>query len=109
MFKSKVEVLSLGLFQLENLAAQRVPHLLINIAKKQPAKSAMPAPFAQAVSLEESEVEGHLCQSAHDSLTPVILVCENGQRSLRLAERMTAKFPSLNILFVEGGIETYCP
>jgi hypothetical protein len=103
MFKSKVEILTLGLFQIENLIAQKVPFLLINISKT---KNENLPPFLQnAKTLEEKEVEPYLKTEHQDHLIPVILLCSDGKTSQTVAQNLTRKIPTLNILTVEGGAQ----
>jgi rhodanese-related sulfurtransferase len=102
-----VEVMTLGRYQLENLADQRVPFLLIDMAAAGgPGTTEDLARLApRAVRLTALEIPDYLRSSgsAFSPDLPIVLLCEDGKRSMKLAQKLAREGDYKNVYVVEGG------
>ena len=96
--------MELGLFKLENVLSTPTRFCFIDLREGQPADDPQLQPLLRrATRIPEAEVEGYL-RSQHIAVdSPVLLVCEDGDRSSQLARQLEAK-AFTNIYVVAGGV-----
>lgn len=102
------EVWEIGPFQLENLLMNEGKFLYFYLGSTPPAKDAGEAVLGVLSACENlpiKEVEKVVGQRASNLEHPVILVCENGDRSRKAARRL-AKLKYTNVYVVAGGVES---
>ncbi len=103
--KPSDDVLTLGLYQLENLWAQKVPYLLIDISEVE-SNTQYPPQIRQATRLKPTEVKSYLLQTVTDSNLPIIFICADGKSSLRMALEMMRATKLTNFFVFEGGLSS---
>lgn len=95
------DVMSLGSYQMQNLWAQRVPFVLIDIASGDPESSGFDF-MASSVRIQAPDVLAYVRANVKSADVPVILVCEQGQRSVDVAlVLLRENYP--NAYVIEGG------
>jgi rhodanese-related sulfurtransferase len=103
-WSSPTEILTLGLYQLENLAAQRVPFLLIDLAAAEPpTPNPLPQLAPQCVRLPAAEIVDFLRSRDSSPDLPIVLLCEDGKRSIKLAQKLAKDGDFTNLYVFEGG------
>lgn len=100
-----MDVMEIGWFQVENLLLHQVPFLFLDVSKEEISAShqvddKVARLLARAQKVLPQEIEPLLADKAQDF--PVVLVCESGQTSLTIGEKL-AQQGFLNIYIVEGG------
>jgi|SRR5665213_1242935 len=97
--------MEIGLFQLENLIHS---HSRFNFFDLRENTKALPesleAILARAIRLSVKTVEQYVKDQRFAKDAPLILVCENGQTSVRAAEKLEAE-GFTNVYVIEGGVE----
>jgi rhodanese-related sulfurtransferase len=98
--------MEIGLFQLENLIISRMPFTLLDIRIERggelPHEIDRCLKVAQAVA--SAEVEKFLTDEGGAKDRPILLVCESGVTSSKLAEKLEAT-GFTNVYVVAGGVE----
>jgi rhodanese-related sulfurtransferase len=85
--------LEIGWFQVENLFLSRnLFYTLFDLRKKREltGMADIDQVLKSAVALDESQVEGHLVGQNAPKHHPILLICENGKCSRRVARRLEA-------------------
>lgn len=104
IFSSNDELEQIGLFQLEGLIRNQVPFLLLDLRKKMalPGSKKLEHLLASGQKVERTNVESFLEEKNIGSDHPVVLICDNGKGSKKLAQSLRKK-GRVNIYVVEGG------
>lgn len=99
-----LEAMKIGRFQLENLARLKIGYQLINLgavfaeSEAHLAQNEVTLPNTTSVS---SSVQGVIA-SVVDKLTPLIVICPNGELSAAVAQNLV-QAGYLNVYFIAGG------
>lgn len=93
----------IGLFQLENLILSRTPFVFLNLSEIEESSGdvRLDSYLKNAEQVHEDRVGEHL--SSLDKQSPVVLLCENGERSEALA-LILEKQGFRNVYVIQGGV-----
>lgn len=100
------DAFTIGFFQLENLVLNQVQFFLFDVrVEKSPiCDEPLKSMLQKAVPLDANEVEGYLKEKSEDKSVPIVVMCETGEVSMRLAEELGSK-GYININVIEQGIQ----
>ena len=100
------EVLEIGYFQLENLQMNSIPFVFLDLreSKELIADEPLKSILSSSVPLDESEVLNYLSEKLDSKDVPVVLLCQNGEVSKKIAQDLESK-GYINIHIIEGGLE----
>ncbi len=102
------EPISLGYFQFDNLVRNKIPFLLLTLKiDLEPYFGVLERLHLKnyTVLLEDfslSEVNRVLLEKQANQHQPIVIICEDGKKSLRLAQALTEQ-NFLNVYFFSGG------
>jgi rhodanese-related sulfurtransferase len=97
----------IGLFQLENLLQTRSPCVFLDLRKdstREPSNLQLAAILRHATPSAASAVEGLLVRLAKPKEFPILLVCEDGATSSKVAQTLESK-GFVNVYPVSGGVQ----
>lgn len=98
--------MEIGLFQLENLIISRMPFVLLDIRVER--GGALPHEIERVVKLsqavEAANIEKFLNDQGGAKDRPILLMCESGATSSKLAEKLESS-GFTNVYIVAGGVE----
>jgi rhodanese-related sulfurtransferase len=102
IFSRRPEPPTIERFQFENLCSQKVPFLFIDISIK-----AQTAPLAKgmsvAVRVTAQDVAEYLTKTSMTVDHPIVIICEDGRRSKKLAQKLLLKSDYKNLFVLDGG------
>ncbi len=103
LFRSGNDDQLLDLFQLEGLIRNQVPFLLLDLRDKQtPLSPKAEKLFRDAQHVQPKDLENYLREKQVSEIQPIVLVCNKGKQSRRLA-RLLQKKSWLNVYVLAGG------
>jgi len=89
------EEVLIDVFQLQSLMQNGVPFLFVSLVKKQPEDPRVQYVLSQAKEWDEKKPD--------DLMTPILIICDNGRESLRLAKQFASEGYK-NAYAVRGGV-----
>ena len=94
----------IGYFQLENLILNQVQFLFFDIrVEKQPiSDEPLKSMLQSSVPLEATEVEAYLKEKLEDKSSPIVVMCETGEISSKLALELNSR-GYINVNVIENG------
>jgi rhodanese-related sulfurtransferase len=97
--------MEIGLFQLENLVHTRVEFKILDLRMETKSlPPALEALLTRGIRLSVENVETYLREGKTPLSAPVILLCDDGKASARIAETLESQ-GFQNVFVVGGGVE----
>lgn len=96
--------IGIGLFQLKNLLKNEIPFTYLFVGDEEQLKSVELDVLKLAVAVQENSVIEHISQRASDKLSPILITCQTGTISMRVAEKLT-QLSYRNVYIVDGGVD----
>lgn len=105
-----MSVTKIGIFQLENLRANPVSYLFFDLRTESERKEDAAILSVQAQNLVDGawhvddveQVQLHAKERGEDKSFPLVLICHNGKKSLRVGQIMV-EMGYVNVVVLEGG------
>ncbi len=94
----------IGFFQLENLILNQVRFFFfdIRVEKSPVGDEPLKSMLQSAVPLDANEVESYLRENSEEKSAPIVVMCETGEISFRLAKELNNR-GYINVHVIESG------